>query len=700
MSSTIHEQERAALQARLDSIRDGVTLRLPSQEYPGPIEIKHPLTLDGKGATFWALRGPVVTVSSPGVTLSGLKIEVTGGAGSTPADTCALYVKPGCGVRLQNVEVRGSVVGVAQEEGEWRFPSSLQLGSLPLGVESDFIVRLYVPVACGISSNISGLDVEPKALKPGPNEVTLHVEQLPADMLLNGVVLIKTANLIRRILVNAHISSTRPKKPSKNSPRSKTSTPIPKVFWQPQDWDMLPATPVVVTPFGQPENDVITLPPPPPPTGQPNGQSDIEVYDPVGSKSPTPTPAPPPPIPSGPEKGKDVKVWPGMNPPLPGGGAGSGPQPGGGSGSGTQSPPTIVQPPPPSPLIQPPPPQPPPVVPSQTTGTSSRRYLFAGIGAVVLILLALGVWKLFLSGPGTVNPETVKRQFTLSHGSAVTAVAFSPDGSTVASGGGDGSLKLWDASTGEAKTQPPRKHTDAVTALAFSHNGNILASASADNNVILWDANQAGQIKSKTPLGERVTSLSFSPDDKLLACGVQDGKVRLIETQNGQQTSVIIDHKSPVRAVAFSSDGKTLASGGDDGTTKLWDVASGGLRQQLTTRHEGPVTALAYSADGKTLASGGADALVYMWDAAAESTKPPPLRHTGAVSSLAFSPDGQVLVSGVGSRSGSVDVWDLTKSLPSPKVLGDHNGAVNAVAVSRSGQIASGSTDQTVMLWK
>lgn len=240
--STSYDLERNKFQSRLDATANGSVVQLSPQEFPGPVVIKRPLVLEGNGATIWNYTGPVISSQVDGVVLRNVKIEVTGtteaGQGK---DGCALWVKPGSNIQFENVEVRGSVIGLWQEEGEWRYPNALMLGPLPFGSEHDLIIRLYVPVPCEIKSNISGVELQPQQLVAGTNEVHLHVERLPQDTLLNGNLFITTAQLKRRITVSAHITSTRAKK-------SKTIKKTARVVWQPDDWDTL-----------------VSLPPPAPP---------------------------------------------------------------------------------------------------------------------------------------------------------------------------------------------------------------------------------------------------------------------------------------------------------------------------------------------------------------------------------------------------------------------------------------------------
>src|SRR4030095_5104536 len=136
------EQERGAFQQDLDSQTDGATLKLRPREYPGPVVVNHPIVIEGSGSTIWALHGPVISCEADGVTLRNLRIEVTG-SGATGNDQCALKVDPGCGVTFENVEVRGSVIGHWQEEGDWQYPHSLQIGSVPFSSELDLLLRVW-----------------------------------------------------------------------------------------------------------------------------------------------------------------------------------------------------------------------------------------------------------------------------------------------------------------------------------------------------------------------------------------------------------------------------------------------------------------------------------------------------------------------------------------------------------------------------
>src|SRR5258708_6876591 len=129
---TVHDKGRTAFQNKLNSLPDGAALSLVPGEFPGPVVLHRSVTLDGQGATLWARQGPVLTVAAAGVVLRNLKIEVTGdGDSDHPEDGCALLVEAADGLRVENVEVRGSVIGLPQEAGVWRYPSSLWLGQLP-----------------------------------------------------------------------------------------------------------------------------------------------------------------------------------------------------------------------------------------------------------------------------------------------------------------------------------------------------------------------------------------------------------------------------------------------------------------------------------------------------------------------------------------------------------------------------------------
>ena len=231
-------QEEGSFQDELDALQEGATLQLIPREFPGPVIINKRLILDGQGATIWSLSGPVVSIQSDGVVLRNVRIEVTGENGTgTAEEKCALQIEPGRGVLLEkDVEVRGTVIGLQQEEGEWKYPHSLYIGHLTFGINYEFIMRIVVPVPCQITSNISGLDIKPRSLLSGANEIHIFIEHLPQDTLLYGDLSINTTYLKRRITFNAHILS-------KLSAQT-TSIPVSGfVIWEPENWTSLVAGP-------------------------------------------------------------------------------------------------------------------------------------------------------------------------------------------------------------------------------------------------------------------------------------------------------------------------------------------------------------------------------------------------------------------------------------------------------------------------
>lgn len=218
-------------QAELDALADGEELELHAFEYPGPVVIKRAITIDGKGATLWSMAGPVCQIEGQGVTLKNLKIEITHEdlANGDKDSGCALIVHGGQNVLLENVEVRGSVRGLPAEEGQWRYPFSVKLDEIAHGHEHRFVLKLYVPVPCKITSGVHGVSVSPPMLTPGRNEVTLKVDSPARDALLLGTICLQTAFLKRQISISGHVVQSVQGGPRRDG----------EVLYEPLDWDQL-----------------------------------------------------------------------------------------------------------------------------------------------------------------------------------------------------------------------------------------------------------------------------------------------------------------------------------------------------------------------------------------------------------------------------------------------------------------------------
>ena len=304
------------------------------------------------------------------------------------------------------------------------------------------------------------------------------------------------------------------------------------------------------------------------------------------------------------------------------------------------------------------------------------------------------------------------------HTDSVNSVSFSPDGSTIASGSDDDTVRLWDVNTG-THIKTLTGHTDLVRSVSFSPDGSTIASGSDDDTVRLWDVNTGTHIKTLTGHTGEVSSVSFSPDGSTIASGSGDGTVRLWDVNTGRHIKTLTGHTSDVLSISFSPDGQTLASGSgslhsfspfspDDNTVRLWD-ANTGTHIKTLTGYTSAVNSVSFSPDGSTIASGNWDNTVRLWDADTGRHIKTLKGHIDSVWSVSFSPDGNTIASGsstlggtIGIRSGTwgktVFLWDVNTGKYIDTLIG-HPDHASSVRFSPDGSTIASGGDHTVRLW-
>lgn len=296
-------------------------------------------------------------------------------------------------------------------------------------------------------------------------------------------------------------------------------------------------------------------------------------------------------------------------------------------------------------------------------------------------------------GIGLYAVETNRLQ---QHASPVFALSFNPDGTILASGGGDGTIRLVRAEDGMQLDKTFGGDLATVLSVAFNPQAPVLASAHLDSTVRLWNLQTGQQIQELKGHTGRINSVAFSPDGKFLASGGNDAAIQLWNTQSGTLQTTFQGHLDDVYSVTFSPDGKLLASASKDRTIKLWEIGSAKEIRTLEG-HSGSVYYAAFSPDGKLLASAGQDKKIYLWNVTRDEPIDTFEGHTDQVYHVTFHPDGHTIASA--SQDNTITLWDVQNK--KYRILRGHSEAVYQVHFSPDGEtLASAGEDRTIRLWK
>jgi WD40 repeat protein/serine/threonine protein kinase len=281
------------------------------------------------------------------------------------------------------------------------------------------------------------------------------------------------------------------------------------------------------------------------------------------------------------------------------------------------------------------------------------------------------------------------------HRGVVNAVAFSPDGQSVATGGADETLVLRRVTDGHVYWEAPHPgEWKGIIAVAFSPDGRQIASASRDGAVRLWDA-KTGAVARRLPQPD-ATCVAFSPDSRHLATAAFDGVVKIWNAHSGDEVLSIHFNDGPLWGLGFSPDGSHLTMAGRNGQIAVCDAETG-RRVTTMTGHVSEVTALAYSPTRPVIATASGDRTVRLWDAQTGREISKLQGHNLKVTAIAFSPDGDRVAST--SDDGTVRLWD---SLTGREVLTISNlrGGTECVSFSPDGAwLATAGWDSIIRLW-
>ena len=280
------------------------------------------------------------------------------------------------------------------------------------------------------------------------------------------------------------------------------------------------------------------------------------------------------------------------------------------------------------------------------------------------------------------------------------AAAWSPRGDCLAAASSECRVRIWrrgadgDASWATAETVDLVGHTGPVWSLAFAPDGTTFASAGTDGSVRIWDPDTGSERRRIDVHAGAVYGAAYSPDGSVLATASEDRTVRLHDTTSWTERMVLRGHEGTVFAVSFAPDGATVATASRDRTARLWRGVDG-TQQLVLTGHTGGVLDVAHSPDGALVATGSDDATVRVWDAAT-GRELAVLKHPLRVNAVAFVGADRLATAG---GDGIVRCWDARRGTEIDLFRG-HGAAVWALDTGNAGgRAVSAADDGTVRLW-
>jgi len=294
--------------------------------------------------------------------------------------------------------------------------------------------------------------------------------------------------------------------------------------------------------------------------------------------------------------------------------------------------------------------------------------------------------------------DAVVAETVLIHPELAAAVAYSPDGTRIATACADGAVRIWN-SNGIGEPLVLRGHDSFVVSVAFSPDGTRIASSSKDRTVRVWPSDGSGSPVVLRGHHDKVYSVAFSPDGKRIVSGSWDREARVWNADGSGEPLVLRGHDSWIYAASFSPDGAHIVTASRDKTARVWN-SDGSGSPVILGGHDEAVFSAVFSPDGARIVTTSLDKTVRVWSGDSYASQRVLRDHTKSVMSAAFSPDGKRIVT---ADLGDVRVWssdDLRPLAVLRHLRTEGESGVVAVAFSPDGHhLATAATDNLARVW-